>query len=142
MNRFRSVSAACIATAALVVAAGCGGDNKATTASQESPVAGSWKGTLHQSGLQPFKVRATVRSPTGTVGNQVHYTGIDCSGRWTYLRTVGSSYRFREVIERGEGGKCKGVGVVSLTPVNVSDDLRYGFRGGGVTSEGVLHPVR
>jgi hypothetical protein len=34
------------------------------------------------------------------------------------------------------------VGVVSLTPVNVSDDLLYVFRGGGVTSEGVLRPVR
>ena len=143
MTRFRSASAACVAVAALGVAAGCGEDDGATTASRDhSPVAGSWRGTLHQAGLRPFKVRATVRSPAGSAGNRVHYTGIDCSGRWTYMGTEGSSYRFREVIDRGQGGKCKGVGVVSLTPVNVSDDLIYVFRGGGVTSNGVLQPVR
>ena len=140
----RLAAVAALAVGSIAVAA-CGGsddDDASTTRSGRSPVAGSWSGTLHQAGLRPFQVRATVRSPRGTAGNRVHYTGIDCSGRWTYLGTEGSSYRFREVIDRGQGGICKGVGVVSLTPVHVSDDLLYVFRGGGVTSEGVLEPVR
>ena len=51
----------------------------------------------------------------------------------------GSDYRFREVIDRGRGGTCKGVGVVRLTPDG--DFLEYRFRGGGVESHGVLSRV-
>jgi hypothetical protein len=94
MNRFRSTCVACVAVAALVAAAGCGGDDGATTASQDqSPVAGSWRGTLHQAGLRPFKGARDGPLSRRKRRNRVHYTGIECSGRWTYLGTEGSSYR-------------------------------------------------
>lgn len=126
----------------MVLAMGCGGSDdggRATTSEDQSPVAGSWRGTLHQAGLPRFKVRATVRSPTGSAGNRVHYTGIDCSGQWTYLDADGGTFRFREVIDRGEGGKCKGVGVVTLVPDASAGQLDYEFRGGGIVSRGTLH---
>jgi hypothetical protein len=132
------------AAVALVVFAGCGGsasESPKTSTGEASVIAGSWKGRLHQKGLAPFTVTATIASPTGSSGNEVHYTGIDCSGRWSYLSAKGSTYRFREVIERGHGGKCKGVGVVTLTTGSSNDRLGYEFRGGGVVSRGTLHRV-
>jgi hypothetical protein len=71
----------------------------------------------------------------------VHYTDIDCGGNWTYLGRDGSAYRFREVIDRGAGGECKGAGVVTLTPV-ADDRLAYVFRGGGIESRGPLSRVK
>jgi hypothetical protein len=126
---------ALIATAAAIaglVAAGCGGygtGGTSTTAGQ-STLAGHWTGRLHQQGLAPFNVMATIASPAGASGNTVHYTGINCSGKWSYLDSSGSDYRFREVIDRGKGGKCKGVGVVTLATGSSTDRLGYEFRGG------------
>jgi hypothetical protein len=110
-----------------------------TAAGGNGVLAGDWSGRLHQGGLAPFRVRATIASPTGSSGNEVHYTGIDCSGRWIYLGASGSAHRFREVIDRGKGGKCKGVGVVTLTTGSSPGEIGYEFRGGGVVSRGILH---
>jgi len=97
---------------------------------------GTWKGTLHQHGLKPFTATAVIRGFAGTARNTVHYTGINCSGRWKYLgRRHG--YRFHEKITTGRGGKCKGSGTVTLT-VKSPNKLNYVFRGGGVVSRGVL----
>ena len=137
----RALIAAGLAVGALALGPGCGGsgdDGTSNTTAAPSPVTGGWRGQLHQKGLPPFTVTATIASPTGSAGNSVHYTGIDCSGRWTYLSSTGSSYRFREVIDRGKGGKCKGVGVVTLTIRSASGRLGYEFRGGGVVSRGTL----
>lgn len=136
------VRALTAATAVVLVGfAGCGGASESPTTStgEAGVLVGGWKGRLHQKGLAPFTVTATIASPTGSRGNEVHYTGIDCSGRWRYLSANGSTYRFREVIERGHGGKCKGVGVVTLNTTSSLDRLSYEFRGGGVVSRGTLH---
>src|SRR5215204_1665117 len=77
-------------------------------------ILGRWKGRLHQRGLAPFTVTARIRGFDALSRNTVHYTGIDCSGHWTYLTRKGGSYQFREVITSGKGGKCKGVGRVTL----------------------------
>ena len=134
-----------VAVAMLAVAgSGCGGyDNGSTSTATagQSVLAGHWKGQLRQKDLSPFTVTATISSPDGSAGNTVHYTGIDCSGHWTYLRSEGSAHRFREVINRGSGGKCKGVGVVTLTTQSSADRLGYEFRGGGVVSRGTLRRV-
>jgi hypothetical protein len=121
-----------VAAVALVVlsAAACGASSKA-------PVIGVWQGTLHQTGLPPFTVKANVRSLKSPERNSVHYTGIDCNGHWTYLGRSGSAYRFREVITGGRSATCKGSGTVTLTPAP-RGDLRYVFRGGGVVSRGLL----
>ena len=92
---------------------------------------------MHQRGIAPFKVTARVRGLGRSARNTVHYTGINCSGRWTYLGQKGSSYRFREKITSGRGGSCKGVGTVTLTPAG-ANRVDYVFRGGGVVSRGVL----
>jgi hypothetical protein len=104
-------------------------------------VLGRWKGRLHQRGVQPFTVTATIRGFDALSRNTVHYTGIDCSGHWTYLTRSGRSYQFREVITSGRGGKCKGFGRVTLTQVDAKH-ARYAFRGGGVVSRGVLTRVK
>jgi hypothetical protein len=100
-------------------------------------ILGRWKGRLHQRGLAPFTVTATIRGFDALSRNTVHYTGIDCSGHWTYLFRTGGSYQFREVITSGKGGTCKGVGRVTLTRVDAKH-VRYVFRGGRVVSRGVL----
>jgi hypothetical protein len=100
-------------------------------------ILGRWHGTLHQRGLKPFKVTATVRGLRPSAKNTVHYTGINCSGRWTYLGRKGASYRLRERITSGHGGSCKGVGTVTLTPAG-ANRVDYVFRGGGVVSRGML----
>jgi hypothetical protein len=136
-------------TVAVLVLAACGG--AAGSGSQaEDPgfppprfaVVGRWQGELEQEGLAPFRVEAVVRSPSSKgTGNVVRYSGIDCGGRWEYLGKQGATFRFSEVIDRGEGGKCKGVGTVSLVPAG-EDRLRYEFRGGGIVSRGVLSRAR
>lgn len=104
-------------------------------------ILGRWKGTLHQRGLKPFIVTATIRGFDALSRNTVHYTRINCSGHWTYLTRSGRSYQFREVITSGSGGKCKGVGRVTLTQVD-KNHADYVFRGGGVVSRGVLVRVK
>lgn len=141
----RGLIATGLAVGALTLGvSGCGGSDESGTAStpaSQNMLAGHWRGQLQQKGLPPFTVSAAIESPAGSSGNRVHYTGIDCSGRWTYLSAAGSSYRFREVIDRGSGGKCKGVGIVTLTTERSPDRLGYEFRGGGVASQGTLRRV-
>jgi hypothetical protein len=125
-----------------LLAPACGGAMPVTsTQPARLGIEGAWRGTLRQEGLAPFVVTATIRAPGASRPSTVHYTGIDCSGTWTYLGRTGPAYRFREVIDRGAGGKCKGVGAVSLVPEGV-DRLRYEFRGGGVVSRGIISRVR
>ena len=104
-------------------------------------ILGHWKGQLHQRGVKPFTVTATIRGFDALSRNTVRYTGIDCSGHWTYLTRSGRSYQFREVITSGRGGKCKGFGRVTLTQVDAKH-AGYAFRGGGVISRGVLTRVK
>ena len=126
------------AAAGLSALSGCGGGESSSAAGPD--IRGEWHGRLEQRGMQPFEVQATIRSlATGKRSARVHYTGIDCSGHWTLLSRGVRGYRFREVIDRGEGAACKGVGTVRVIP----DDqyLDYDFRGGGVESHGVLSRV-
>jgi hypothetical protein len=129
------------AVSALLMLAACGEDASAPPKSNgggdAALLVGRWSGDLHQSGLKPFRVEADVRSLEPSARNTVSYTGIDCGGHWTYLGARGPDYRFREVIDRGRGGKCKGVGEVTLQRQG-HDRLQYTFRGGGVESHGVL----
>ena len=132
------------------IGTGCGGDSEtsdstgtqaaATPAPRPVFPAGRWQGRLAQRGLKPFQVRVVIRSRSRPAANRVRYTGIDCGGNWAYLGRRGLDLRFREVINRGRGGNCKGAGVVTLRYV-AADRLRYEFRGGGVSSSGFLRPV-
>jgi hypothetical protein len=130
-----------LALIAVIVAliAGCGGsdDGSTSTGAQGFQITGSWAGVLHQQGLQPFRVTAEIGDLNDAKANTVHYTGINCDGNWTYIGTTSGTYRFREVINRGAGGSCKGVGIVLLRPEG-ADRLAYGFTGGGVRSTGTL----
>jgi hypothetical protein len=147
-----------IAALALAAAlfAGCGSSDNSTSSSTTSSVPGfqiigSWSGELHQKGLQPFRVTSNIRDLRDPAKNTVRYTGINCGGNWTYLgvgvvnsggtgeaeATSTSIYRFREVINRGAGGSCKGVGHVTMTPRG-PDTVAYAFKGGGVESRGQL----
>lgn len=130
-----------VAALGLAVVAGCGGSGSGdSTSAQELPefqITGSWSGELHQQDLQPFEVTATIGDLDDPAANTVHYSGIDCGGNWTYLGRSVTAYRFREVIDRGAGGSCKGTGLVTLTPVS-QDVLAYEFRGGGIESRGRL----
>ena len=101
-------------------------------------VKGLWAGTLSQKGVKPFPIRVRIVSAAEPKRNVVHYGGqIDCSGRWAYAGASGPTVRFRETIDRGSGGRCKGSGEVGVTPGS-RGMLRYEFRGGGVHSTGVL----
>jgi hypothetical protein len=100
-------------------------------------ILGRWKGTLHQRGLKPFVAIARIRGFDALSRNTVRYTGIDCSGHWTYLTRKGGSYQFREVITSGNGGRCKGVGRVTLTRIDTTH-VHYAFRSGRVVSRGTL----
>jgi hypothetical protein len=124
-----------------LLVAGCGGSNDDSTASTATPAGfnrllGSWTGEVHQAGLAPFRVVVGITSPTDPLPNPVHYSGIDCAGNWTYLGRAGIGYRFREVIDRGAGGNCKGVGEVLVTPD--AGVLDYEFKGGGIESQATL----
>jgi hypothetical protein len=132
----------CLAALAPALLASCGGrgaGGAGSTAAAPRPVSviGRWQGRLHQRGLAPFTVTADVRSLRHGGDNRVWYSGIACSGSWRNLGRLGAAWRFREVIRRGRGGKCKGVGTVTLTPAT-GGRLGYRFQGGGVVSPGVL----
>ena len=147
----RRAQAAAAVAALLLAAGGCGGSDE-DSGSGGGPVAprgdaapqafpaGEWQGRLAQRGLPPFQMRASIRSRTDPSRNTVAYTGIDCRGNWGYLGRRGPDFRFREVIDRGRGGDCKGVGTVTLRYIS-SDRLRYEFRGGGVASSGFIRPA-
>jgi hypothetical protein len=142
VRRFADGSLATVLVASLALAAaaasGCGGDNESSAS--EFQLRGEWRGRLEQQGLRPFHVDATIRSlHGGAARNTVHYNEIDCSGHWRFLSQGVKDYRFREVIDRGRGGTCKGVGVVRLIPDG--EFLDYRFRGGGAESHGVLSRV-
>jgi hypothetical protein len=107
-------------------------------AEEEFEIAGDWRGQLQQKGLKPFVVTAKITGAEGP--NTVHYTGIDCSGEWTYEGRTGDTYSFNERIDSGKGGECKGSGTVTLS-VESADELGYEFRGGGVESRGTLKRV-
>lgn len=139
---------ACAAVAGCGSESGTDSDTGAGTATEPtSPVGptrvqfpfGRWQGRLAQRGLKPFQIRVAIRSRDNRLRNRVHYTGIDCGGIWTYLRRHGPDLLFREMIDRGRGGECKGTGTVTLRYV-ADDRLRYEFRGGGVSSSGFLRP--
>jgi hypothetical protein len=104
-------------------------------------VIGSWQGTLEQKGVKPFPIRVAIASATDPERNVVHYGGaIDCSGTWAYLDAEGPQVHFRERIDSGAGGDCKGTGTVTVQPDQDPKRLRYEFRGGGIESRGVLTP--
>jgi hypothetical protein len=119
---------------------GCGDDDDAGDEAgieAEYDITGSWSGKLTQQGLDDFRVEATIGSLDDPSANTVRYTGIDCGGNWTFVGRDGSAFVFREVINRGAGGDCKGKGGVTLTPFS-ADGVDYTFSGGGVESAGVL----
>jgi hypothetical protein len=106
-------------------------------------VVGRWRGTLHQKGIKPFPIAVSIVSATDPSRNVVHYGGeIDCSGTWRYVDASGPLVRFRETIDHGSGGKCKGSGNVEVSVTGAAPQkLRYSFSGGGIKSAGVLsHP--
>jgi hypothetical protein len=152
----RTLAAAPLLVAMAIATAGCGEKQEpdlsqlppppqppAPTPPQGLPrvVVGSWQGTLVQAGVKPFAIRVKIVSATDPGRNVVHYGGeIDCSGSWTYLGAEGSEVRFRELIDRGAGGDCKGSGRATVRPLAGDPPrLRYEFHGGGIASQGVLH---
>lgn len=148
----RSIALPAALLALACAAPGCGGSDDPTSAGGEArssdaggpPTAtafpaGRWQGALAQRGLKPFRIRVEIRSRTVPARNMVAYSRIDCGGNWAYLGRRGPDFRFREVIDRGRRGACRGVGVVTLRYVS-ADRLRYEFRGGGVASSGFIRP--
>jgi len=141
LRRPLSLVAACLAALAL---AACGekeepdftGPGAQPPANPLEPIAGTWSGTLEQRGIKPFTVRVTIASAQKPAKNPVSYTGLSCAGTWDFQSREEAGYHFREVISRGAGAKCKGVGDVTVTPRG--NRLAYRFSGGGVTSSGVL----
>ncbi len=102
------------------------------------PIAGTWRGELRQAGTRPFPIRVTIESLTDATRNRVRYGGaIDCSGTWRFTGGRGAEARFIEVIGSGDGGRCKGRGLVTLTSAP-GGRLGYRFQGGGVSSRGTL----
>ena len=87
--------------------------------------------------MPPFEVRAEVRSLSDSHENDVAYSVLRCQGNWAYLGRSAGGYRFREVIDSGAGGSCKGTGLVTLVPTT-PNTARYAFHGGGVVSRGLL----
>jgi hypothetical protein len=134
--------------ALLPLLAGCGSKDSEPSAStpaintaKAQGLAGDWTGQLHQEGLAPFRIAVRIE-PSG-VGH-VAYTGIDCAGTWTprsMMSFQSHFFDFRERINRGAGGQCKGTGRVNtyLDSTFRQQRLHYRFRGGGVTSRGTLH---
>jgi hypothetical protein len=132
--------------AALLALAGCGEKEEPVLSelppppdpAQEFEILGEWKGQLRQKGLKPFGVEARIASLEQSKRNVVRYGGeIACSGTWEFLGKRQTAFRFREVIDSGRGGKCKGTGTVTLTPFD-ADGVDYEFRGGGIESAGTL----
>jgi hypothetical protein len=138
----------------VLLLAGCGSNDDAslTTRGQgiTRQIAGSWTARLHQKGLEPFKIAVHI-APDGD--GRVAYTGIECGGDWTLETvrpTLPPTYIFKERINEGAGGKCKGTGTVTLSPIQRHAPqgpgytrMNYSFTGGGVTSRGLLrraHP--
>jgi len=113
-------------------------DGHFTLLRRETSLRGSWTGLLHQRGMRPFRVWARIADPDGRAGNTVRYSGLGCRGHWTALAAPGRAHRFTETITAGAGGSCKGSGTVTLRPTGDPNALRYVFRGGGVTSSGIL----
>jgi hypothetical protein len=140
-----AVASICLALLAAMALSACGEKSEPDLKSlasqyrqqQEQAILGDYSGTLHQQGEKPFEVDATVGSLNDPSKNPVHYSGLDCSGTWTYTKLEDGTYSFRERISKGKSDKCKGTGTVELEPQGAN---RYGyvFRGGGVTSEGTL----
>jgi hypothetical protein len=148
MNPRTSIAILAVLLAAALLG-GCGEKDEpsaselaTTSASQQTEedfeIAGDWRGELRQKGVKPFVVTAEIAGPEGP--NSVHYTGIDCSGKWTFEGRYGNDYSFHERIDRGKGGECKGSGTVTLRDEG-RDELGYEFRGGGIESQGTLKPV-
>jgi hypothetical protein len=106
-----------------------------------SDLKGTWHGRLEQEGLKPFTVTVTIGSLHDAARNPVRYSGLDCTGTWTFLRSGDGRFRFREVITAGKSATCKGAGTVTLVPSSAGA-LRYRFSGGGVSSAGVIRRVR
>jgi hypothetical protein len=153
------VIAAALATLSLGLSTGCGGEaahedqggtaTPAPSARTAEEIAGGWTGELSQQGLAPFRVAVVI---TPQAMGRVAYTGIRCGGTWTF-ETVQLSdpahYLFTEKITTGAGGKCKGIGRVTLIPRATEEvdgatratELDYRFVGGGVISMGVLRPA-
>ena len=136
----RVVIAILVALALATAGCGAGRQGPGAVSNAGDAILGRWSGKLHQKGIGVFEVRATIGSLEDPASNRVSYTGIDCGGNWTFLGSRDSVYRFREVIDHGKGGSCKGVGIVTLIPLGPepADSLHYEFRGGGVVSEGLL----
>jgi hypothetical protein len=140
-----ALAAICAAALAILAFAGCGEKSEPSLDSlksqyrqqEEQAIVGDYEGTLRQHGEKPFKVTASVVSLKPSARNDVHYTGIDCSGTWAYQRRNGSAYVFRETIDHGASKQCKGKGTVTLTPLG-ANQYRYEFAGGGVKSKGTL----
>lgn len=134
--------AAVLAAATLgagVIACGEKEENLEPPTADDFAIAGNWAGTLNQQGLAPFLVAVRIQKPNAGIPTRVAYTGIGCGGTWTFVSLEGGAYRFREEINQGTGGNCKGTGEVTLTPDPAGkNELAYRFRGGGVTSSGVL----
>lgn len=118
---------------------GGGGATRDKRTADDFDITGRWQGTLHQLGLGAFEVEAEIRSlEAGRTGaNSVSYTVIDCSGTWEYRGIEAGAFRFREVIDVGEGDDCAGAGTVTLEPAR-DDELAYSFSGGGLESRGTL----
>lgn len=109
-------------------------------------ISGNWKGRLQQEGRKAFQIAVDIGADSTA---QVAYSGIKCGGEWS-LEGVETSipplYVFREQINTGAGGACKGTGRVSVVPIQETtpnepayNQLHYSFTGGGVTSRGLLH---
>lgn len=151
----RRIVALLALVALAVLAAGCGEKSEPDLSNVPAPpepqaptppqglpqaVVGHWHGTLHQKGEKDFPIDVAIVSATDPDRNVVHYGGhIDCSGTWSYRGADGPLVRFREVIDRGAGGNCKGSGDVTVRAESGKPArLAYSFSGGGVKSAGAL----
>jgi hypothetical protein len=142
----------CLVSLGIVLLAGCSDDDAGnlTTPGEgiTRQIAGSWAGKLQQAELPPFKIAVDT---TSDGSGRVAYTGIECGGGWTLEGVRPSTpprYVFKEEINEGAGGTCKGTGTVSLSPIQGHSPnrpaytrLNYSFTGGGVASRGLLHRI-